>query len=230
MSIGTKSSNQRSSTTPLFGAGTGRSRVEQVSPNTRFQGGLADGVRGFGGSKRVILDPTIYGIQDQGIDSVGAGRQSLGEAVGRFGGSLGELKSQLFTNQDPFTQARVAPTEERFGRERGALTQDVDRRGLGGSSFGQQALTSQATEQTRELGNQRALAVQESINTGLTVDQMLLESATLEAQGRLEEANYLRGVAADRAQTEVSLLTATGSDSRGQSSGVNVGFSMGGGN
>lgn len=158
---------------------------------------------------KISFDPSIRSLQESGIDSAATGQREFGQAVGRFGGELGELKSRLFTNQDPFTQARTAATEERFAGERGALQRDIGRRGLGGSSFGQQAQTTQASQQERELNNQRALATQESIQAGVSIDQLILQAEQALAAGNFDQANLLRGIADDRARLESGVMLAT---------------------
>jgi len=186
---------------------------------------------------RISFDPSIRGLQEEGVSSVASGQQRLGEAVGQFGGSMGELRGQLFTNRDPFMQARTRGLEQQQAQERGALQQDIGRRGLGGSSFSQQAQTVQSAAQQTQLSDQRALAVQDSIKTGMTIDEMMLNAEALAAQGDLEQANYLRGIADDRARLEASVLTATGTDSSAKmeawahsgSFGMGGGGSSGGG-
>jgi len=226
MSLGKSSSKQTSETKPLFGGGTQFSRVETVG------GGLGTGEGGMlgvlsgrgGGEKRVILDPSIRALQEQGMGFGQNGLNALTGATGEFTSSLGDLRSQLFGNQDPFMQARTASSRERFSRERGQLAQGIDRRGIAGSSFGQQALTSQATEQERVLNDQRALATQESIEAGVSIDQLILQAEQMAAAGNMEQANFLRAIAQDRASVESGLLTATGSKATGTSSGFNIGL------
>ena len=160
--------------------------------------------------KKLSLDPSIRGLQERGLATGAAGQAEFGRAVGDFGSNLGNLRSQLFGNQDPYMQARVAPTQERFAQERGALAQDIGRRGLGGSSFAQQAQTAQSTAQTRDLANLRAMGTQESLQAAAQIDQMLLQAAELERAGDFQQAAQLQAVADQRAQTELAAVNQFG--------------------
>ena len=174
--------------------------------------------------RNFTLDPSIRNLQESGASAFGAGRNQFSEAVGKFGGAMGELRSRLFGNEDPYMRARTAPTEERFAQERGALQRDIGRRGLAGSSFGQQAQTSQAVAQERALADQRALAVNESINAGMTIDQLILQAEQAAAAGNMEQANFLRGIANDRANTELGIF-GLGTQAKGSASGTQIGAS-----
>ena len=169
------------------------------------------------------LDPSVRRLQESGITSVGAGQNQFSTAVGKFGGAMGELRSRLFGNEDPYMRARTAPTEARFAQERGALQRDLGRRGLAGSSFGQQAQTTQATEQERALADQRALATQESINAGMTIDQLILQAEQAAAAGNMDQANFLRAIANDRAQTELGIF-GLGTQAKAKGSGTQIGL------
>lgn len=203
-SLGGSQSNsrQRTSSRPYFHS-TGNSR--------------------FNGAGVFTLDPSTRGFQEQSLAAGREGQAGQEAAAGRFGESLGGLRSQLFGNQDPYMQARIAPTQERFAQERGQLAQDIGRRGLGGSSFGQQAQTAQATTQERDLANQRALATQESIQAGVGIDQLIMQADMMAAQGNLQQAELLRAIANDRASTELDIFgLGTQGQTRGTTSQVGV--------
>ncbi len=181
---------------------------------------------------QVNIDPSVRSLQNQGITSLNQGQQALGQAVGQFGTNLGQLRQSLLGNQGAFMQARTRPMETLFSQQRGQLAQDFGRRGLSGSSFASQAQTRQAVDQTQALADQRSLAAQESIQAGLSIDQMLLQASQLEAQGNRAQADYLRSIANDRANLEASLLTASGTNSTGRQPGLleqfNVSIPVGG--
>lgn len=168
----------------------------------------------------VNIDPSVRALQDQGIGSLNAGLSQLGRATGEFGTNLGQLRQSLLGNQGAFMRARTAPMERLFSEQRGQLTQSLGRRGLGGSSIAERALTRQALDQTGALADQRSLALQESIGAGMGIEQMLLQAAQAQAQGNTTMANYLRGLASDRANLEQSLLTASGTNSTGATPGL----------
>ena len=201
----------------------GASKSKSKSQSTSKPYFTSTGFSGTNGTE-FNLDPSVRRLQESGVASVGAGQNQFSTAVGKFGGRMGELRSRLFGNADPYMQARTAPTEARFAQERGALQRDIGRRGLGGSSFGQQAQTTQATEQERALADQRALATQESINAGMTIDQLVLQAEQAAAAGNMEQANFLRSIANDRAQTELNIF---GLGTQAKSKGSDTAFGIG---
>lgn len=176
----------------------------------------------------VSIDPSIRNIQNQGISAVNAGQQQLGQAVGAFGSNLSQLRQQLTGNQNAFLQARTRPTERLFAQRRGELERSLGRRNLGGSSIASKALDAQASTFNQDLADQRAMATQESINAGLSVDQLMLQAQQLAAQGNLQQAQFLQGIAQDRANLESGLLTAAGTNTTGRQPGllenVNIGI------
>lgn len=220
---------------PLFQE-TAFSRTERIGGSGGLGGGSKGLLRGlfqnggFDSGTRVILDPSIRGLQEQGISGFGAGQDTLSGAVGQFGSRLGELRSKLFGNQDPFLDARTRGLQQDKANQLASTTQNLERRGLGGSSFLSQAQTGITTDFDRQIADQRALATQESIQAGVSIDQLIFQADAMEAQGQIEQANFLRGIAQDRATTETNLLTATaggGGSSTTGTSGIPVTIGIG---
>ena len=207
--------------------GFGRSHSKQSNKTSPIFGGTAHSTRD---GNVINFDPSIRALQEQGAEIFGSGVAKLGAGVRRFGQSLGELRSRLGTNQDPFMQARTRPLIEEQKQARGRTTEDLTRRGLGGSSFLPQTITSMDSVFNRDIADQRALAMNESIQAGISIDQMLLEADALAAQGDAERAAFLRGAAEDRARLESSVMTTTGGFGSGRSESFNfAGSGYGGG-
>lgn len=101
------------------------------------------------------LDPTIRDTFTRGLTN------------------LQGLYDQAGGNQGAFIQARVNPLEAQIAQNRGALERSISQRGLGGSSFGNQALTSFNMDAGRALGDARALATNEAMNQQATLQQLM---------------------------------------------------------
>lgn len=170
----------------------------------------------------VNLDPSIRTLQGQGIGSMTNGTNSLSDVTGSVGADLGSLRSRLFTNMDPYTKAMVDPIKQQAAQATGSAELNLARRGLTGSSFRDQTLENVNSDYNRQISDASATAINNSINAGMTANQMMLQAAQLEAQGRQAEADYLRQIAADRANSEIGLLTATQSNSRGNQVGITL--------
>ncbi len=101
-------------------------------------------------------------------------RRSLGGFTGLAGQNLDRLRqiegglaadeARLRSNQSPFIQARVSPLQDTLARRRAELQASQARRGVRGSSFGEQAVQAEDITGERALADQRALATQESLN------------------------------------------------------------------
>ena len=73
------------------------------------------------------------------------------------------LFNQAGGNQGAFVQARVNPLMQQIAQRQGQLEQSLGRRGVAGSSFGDQALNVFGLDSQRALGDARALATQEGL-------------------------------------------------------------------
>jgi hypothetical protein len=101
------------------------------------------------------LDPTIRNTFTQGLTN------------------LQGLYDQAGGNQGAFIQARVNPLQAQIAQNRGALERSLSQRGVAGSSFGNQALTSFDMDAGRALGDARALATNDAINQQGALQQMM---------------------------------------------------------
>lgn len=101
------------------------------------------------------LDPTIRNVFTSGL------------------GNLQGLFDQAGGNQGAFVQARVNPLMQQIAQGRGSLERDLGRRGVAGSSFGNQALSGFDMDSGRALGDARAMATNDAINQQGSLQQLM---------------------------------------------------------
>jgi hypothetical protein len=96
-------------------------------------------------------------------------------ALREFTGRLGETRSSLLGNRNAFNEARVNPLVETLGRGRGELSRGLSRTGVRGT-FRDRALQDFDIAGERALGDQRAIAEQESITAINSIDQLMFNA------------------------------------------------------
>jgi hypothetical protein len=101
------------------------------------------------------------------VDPLGRNLQ-LG-ALGTFQGQLGETRESLLGNQGAFQQARVNPLLERLAAGRGELSRGLSRTGVRGT-FRDRAIQDFDIAGERAVGDQRAIATQESLSAISSLD------------------------------------------------------------
>lgn len=106
------------------------------------------------------LDPTI--------------RNTILETMGNTRGLLGQAQG----NQNAFIQARVNPLLAQVAQRRGGLERDLGRRGVSGSSFGNQALSGFDFDAQRAIGDARSQATQESLGFQSSLNQLLQQGGS----------------------------------------------------
>ena len=99
------------------------------------------------------------------------------QALGEFTGNLGETRSGLLGNKNAFNQARVNPLIETLARGRGELGRGLSRTGVRGT-FRDRALQDFDIAGERALGDQRAIAEQESLTAINSIDQLMFNAQT----------------------------------------------------
>jgi hypothetical protein len=92
-------------------------------------------------------------------------------ALEQFNTNLGETRSSLLGNKGAFSDARVNPLVESLAKGRGALSRDLSRTGVRGT-FRDRSLQDFDIAGNRAVGDQRALAEQESLSAINTIDQL----------------------------------------------------------
>lgn len=107
-----------------------------------------------------VLDPAIRGTF---MESIGNTRGMIDRARG---------------NQNAFIQARVNPLEAQVAQQRGALERSMGLRGISGSSFGNQALSSFNLDAERALGDARSQATQEALGFESQLNQLLSQGGS----------------------------------------------------
>jgi hypothetical protein len=154
----------------------------------------------------VNLDPSIRSLQDKGLNQANSIYGDVGNATDRYLTQSSSLRDSLNTNNGAFIQARVNPITQRYGTLRASTQQNLNQRGLSGSSFYDQSMSNLNTDQGRDEGDARAQATMESIAAQSGIDQnslnAVLQKATLQAG--LNNENYQ--VATTRLQQELASL------------------------
>lgn len=140
----------------------------------------------------VMIDPSIRGLQEEGLTKNRSGLET-------YLGQNADLRQRYLGNQSAFRSARIDPLQRQFAQRRSELQQGIGLRGLGGSSFGDQALTGFDVDSQRAIGEAGAQAEMEDLQaiSGLDQDRF---SAIMETSG------FDLNVAAMRLQEELSAL------------------------
>lgn len=131
---------------------------------------------------RLNLDPSIRGLQEESLTGVRGVIPGYSRGTSDVIANLRATRERLSGNQSPFIQARVNPLEQALTARRGELQRSISERGLGGSSFGEQAITGFTTDAERQLGDARALATQESLGAMTGIDEGTLQALNQQAQ------------------------------------------------
>jgi len=161
----------------------------------------------------INFDPSIRSIQDNALQRYGDIYGDIGNYTNRFLGQSGslrsrtandiggirsrtagayeDLRSRYLGNQGSYINARVNPVKERFAALRGQVSQDLGRRGLGGSSLAFGSLRDVDTQAAREEADARALAT----NEGAQFESGLIgQSSQFDAALAGELANFEAGL------------------------------------
>ena len=145
----------------LLGGETFRSGGKEITiPGLNIRSGLSNVDAGSG---EVNIDPLS--------------RKLRTDALGNFTGNLGETRNRLLGNQSAFNEARVNPLMETLGRGRGELSRGLSRTGVRGT-FRDRALQDFDIAGERALGDQRAIAEQESLTAINSIDQLMFNAQT----------------------------------------------------
>jgi hypothetical protein len=135
----------------------------------------------FGGEGTPGLDiSTPFSSVDAGTGEVSVdplGRKLRMGALSGFEGKLGDTRRSLLGNKGAFQQARVNPLIDTLARGRGELGRGLSRTGVRGT-FRDRALQDFDIAGERALGDQRAIAEQESLTAINSIDQMMFNAQT----------------------------------------------------
>jgi hypothetical protein len=154
----------------------------------------------------VSLDPSIRALRDSTLANIPGYRSNLNTAYGDFSGRLGSIYGGLQGNQSPFIQARVNPLLQQQAQQTGQLQTSLGMRGLSGSSFGDQALTNLNTDYGRAIGDQAALATQDTLNAQTGVAGQMFNAAGANNQQNMALDTSIQGTAGQDLAQELSAL------------------------
>ena len=152
------------------------------------------------------IDPSIRGLRESSLSGIPGYKQQYGQAIGNLNSGLGGILGQLQGNQNPFMRARVNPLLQQQAQQQGQLQQSNVLRGLGGSSFADQSMTNQNTDYGRAIGDQGALATQESLGaqTGIMGNLYAANAGNIGQQYGMDQ--QYSNVANQNLQQELSAL------------------------
>lgn len=155
---------------------------------------------------KLTIDPSIRDIQDR---SLGRIDDLYGEA-GQYGdeliGNTRSLRNRFIGNQSAYSEAQLNPLRQQVSLRRGELQRNIGQRGLSGSSFGEQAITSFDTESGRALQDASANVEMQQLQALTGIDANL----TQQMFGKISTQAQLNGeslqVAKDRFAQELAAL------------------------
>jgi len=101
---------------------------------------------------QILLDPEVQRLRQSGMEG-------LQTAAGEYGGQISQLQQSAYGNLPDYVAQAIAPLQQSIAQQQGTLSSNLARRGLGGSSFGQQSMANQAFDAARALQNARAQAI-----------------------------------------------------------------------
>lgn len=152
----------------------------------------------------LTLDPSIRALQEQGLSGIQGLIPGYQQGTAGVLGGLASTRQGLVGNQGAFMQARLNPLQQQLASQQGELQRGIGLRGLGGSSFGQQAMTNFATDAGRALGDAGALATQESLGALTGVDSQTMSALNQQAQMMSQLYGIPLEVAQQRLQQELN--------------------------
>ena len=122
---------------------------------------------------KVFFDPTIRKFQN--------------DAISTFLGRNEETRNRFLGSEAAYTRARLNPLREQFATRRGEIQRSIGLRGIGGSSFGDQAMTNFDIDSGRALGDAGALAERENLQAITGLDAARVEALMNLSKDRLNQ-------------------------------------------
>jgi len=166
------------------------------------------------------LDPSIRALQEESLASYRNLSPVLSGGVDDFISKMGTARSSLLGNQGALRQARLNPIQEAIARRRGELGQSVGLRGLGGSSFGEQAMSNFDMDSARSIGEASALADADTLQAVTGIDKDILNTIIGKVQMEAQLSGLPAEIAQQRLQQELqAFLLGKGSESTAESWG-----------
>ncbi len=205
--FGGSRSSSTSKTTPLF-KGTGTTSID-------------DGIVNF--------DPEIARMRQFGLGQASLANTGFGDAFNQFSQTAQDLDRQI--RGTDFIDFRINPVRRERDTAVAGTGMRLGRRGLGGSSFFDQATQATATPFNQRIDELRGAGQVEQIGLRNQLNSMLLEAANMRRQGLFAEAELAENAAANLSAQEQAVVTAT-NQQRSESSRTRpniVGTLLGGG-
>ena len=175
-------------------------------------------------TRRITFDPSIRGLQDEGLNRARGMMGELGGTFSDYRRSMLGSRERLRGNQSAFAQARVNPILQQSALRKGELQQGHGLRNISGSSFANQDINRLALDTASAEGDARALAEVENISATTGIDKDIVNAAYQKVQLEAQVNGYSAEVANQRLQQELAAF-GLGKDTTttGKSSGFNVG-------
>lgn len=155
------------------------------------------------GSK-LSIDPSIRALQDQAVGQsnqlYSANQSGLQDFLSRSAG----LRERYLGNESAFNQARVNPLLQQTATRRGELQRSIGMRGMGGSSFGEQALTNFDTDSQRAIGDARATSEIENLKALAGIDDAMWQAVQTGTATQAQLNEFLARIADARSQQELA--------------------------
>ena len=122
--------------------------------------------------------PFLQNQQTGILDNLPGYKSSLTQGFGNFQNRLQDTRSELVGNESQFMQSGLNPIRQRQASAEGALTRDLSRRGIEGSSFANTARGNQQATFGRELSDATAQIRNQQLAQRLGIDEAALNAST----------------------------------------------------
>ena len=157
-----------------------------------------------GGTSR--LAPSIQQGRAGLIGQMPGYKSALQGGYDVFSQNVGESRNQLIGNESQFMQSALNPIRQAGASQFGALTKDLGRRGITGSSFANNQIGNFQAQQGRTLSDATAQIQQQQIAQRLGIDESLLNASTglINNFGQLDQQT--QAIYAQQAAEQLNLL------------------------
>ncbi len=147
----------------------------------------------------VRIDPSIRAIQDKGLARI----DELYGQTGAYGdeliGNTRTLRNRFLGNQSDYANAQLNPLRQQIANRRGELQRGTSIRGLTGSSFGDQAMSSFDFESQRALQDASANVEMQQLQALTGIDANLAQQMF----GKVSMQSALNGESLDVAKNRL---------------------------
>ena len=152
------------------------------------------------------LAPSIQGGRAELLANLPGYKSSITQGFGNFQNRLQETRSELVGNESQFMQSGLNPIRQRQASAEGALTRDLSRRGIEGSSFANTARGNQQATFGREMSDATAQIRNQQLAQRLGIDEAELNAGTnmISNLGNLDQ--QAQSIFATQAAEQLNLL------------------------